>query len=227
MVARPLGPSSSPDYHYQLLRCNVDLLKIIQLGLSFSNEKGEFPPGCNTWQFNFAFDIESDMHAQDSIELLARSGIEFDALQRDGIDVRLFGELLTSSGLVISDDVCWISFHSGYDFGYLLKVLTAKALPPTETEFFKLLFTFFPKIYDIKHLMRFCERLKGGLNKVAEELLVPRIGPMHQAGSDSLLTASTFFKMRETFFHDDLSDEKFIGVLYGYGVGKDTSSAWK
>jgi CCR4-NOT transcription complex subunit 7/8 len=155
--------------------------------------------------------------------LLCMTGIVFDNLTRDGIDVRLFGELLTSSGLVLSDDVCWISFHSGYDFGYLLKVLTAKALPGVEDEFFKLLQTFFPKIYDIKHLMRNCDnKLKGGLNKVAEDLLVPRIGPMHQAGSDSLLTASTFFKMRESFFAaDDLTDPRWVGVLYGYGPGKE------
>lgn len=37
--------------------------------------------------------------------------------------------------------------------------------------------------------------LHGGLQKIAEELEVSRIGPMHQAGSDSLLTAQTFFKV--------------------------------
>ena len=35
--------------------------------------------------------------------------------------------------------VRWITFHSGYDFGYLLKVLTCQALPTTEAEFFELL----------------------------------------------------------------------------------------
>lgn len=41
-----------------LFRCNVDMLKMIQLGLSFANEKGELPEGgCCTWQFNFAFNL--------------------------------------------------------------------------------------------------------------------------------------------------------------------------
>lgn len=35
--------------------------------------------------------------------------------------------------------VRWITFHSGYDFGYLLKVLTCQPLPQTEADFFELL----------------------------------------------------------------------------------------
>ena len=44
-----------------------------------------------------------------------------------------------------------------------------------------------------------------------------RIGASHQAGSDSLLTASTFFKMRELYFNDKLDDPEFNGKLYGLG----------
>ena len=46
--------------------------------------------------------------------------------------------------------VRWISFHGGYDFGYLLKLLTCTALPSAEGEFFELLRLYFPNIYDIK-----------------------------------------------------------------------------
>lgn len=35
--------------------------------------------------------------------------------------------------------VRWITFHSGYDFGYLLKLLTCASLPANEAEFFQLL----------------------------------------------------------------------------------------
>ncbi|CAN0375320.1 unnamed protein product, partial [Hapterophycus canaliculatus] len=78
------------------------MLKMIQLGLSFANEKGELPAsGCCTWQFNFAFNLRycsqrwregglaaedrhttgrsrfEDMYAHDSIQLLKNSGIDF------------------------------------------------------------------------------------------------------------------------------------------------------
>jgi len=58
VVARPIGEfRSTADYQYQLLRCNVDLLKIIQLGLTFMDEEGNTAPSFSTWQFNFKFSL--------------------------------------------------------------------------------------------------------------------------------------------------------------------------
>lgn len=58
VVARPIGEfKSTADYQYQLLRCNVDLLKLIQVGLSFLDDKGEMPVKYTTWQFNFKFSL--------------------------------------------------------------------------------------------------------------------------------------------------------------------------
>ena len=37
------------------MRCNVDLLKIIQVGLTLADEDGNFPQEVSTWQFNFKF----------------------------------------------------------------------------------------------------------------------------------------------------------------------------
>ncbi|KND05046.1 CCR4-NOT core DEDD family RNase subunit POP2 [Spizellomyces punctatus DAOM BR117] len=216
VVARPIGNfRTSADYHYQTLRCNVDLLKIIQLGITFADEEGNHPPGVCTWQFNFKFNLSDDMYAQDSIDLLTKSGIDFKKNEEYGIDVEHFGELLISSGFVLLDDVKWVSFHSGYDFGYLLKILTCQPLPAEESDFFDLLRIYFPCIYDIKYLMKSCKNLKGGLQDVADDLQIARVGPQHQAGSDSLLTSKTFFKMRQTFFDDRIDDSKFLGYLYG------------
>jgi CCR4-NOT transcription complex subunit 7/8 len=150
----------------QTLKCNVDLLRIIQLGLSFTDGKGNWPNGCACWQFNFKFSLRywmyfplhqnylfccsDDLYAQDSIEMLRQSGIDFEKFEAYGIDVHHFGELLMVSGLVLNDDVRWLSFHSSYDFGYLLKLLTCKELPDSESGFLEVLQTYFPSIYDTK-----------------------------------------------------------------------------
>jgi CCR4-NOT transcription complex subunit 7/8 len=202
VVARPGGTArTSSDYQYQLLKCNCDMLKIIQLGLCFCDAEGRIHPGTCTWQFNFSFSLSSDMYAQDSIDLLSKSGIDFAQHEKNGISPQDFGEWLLTSGIVLNEEVKWISFHSGFDFGYLLKILTAAPLPSREDDFFAQLQLYFPCIYDIKVMMESCANLHGGLSKIAELLHVMRIGPQHQAGSDSLLTAATFFKMRQSYFN--------------------------
>lgn len=231
VVARPIGEfKSTADYQYQLLRCNVDLLKIIQLGLTFLDDKGSLPEnGPSTWQFNFKFNLTEDMYAEDSVDLLQNSGIQFEKHEQEGIDPIHFAEIMLVSGLVLREPVKWLSFHSGYDFGYLLNLLTNQNLPKTEGEFFGLLKLYFPNVYDVKYLMKSCKNLKGGLQEVANELEVLRIGPQHQAGSDSLLTGQTFFKMKEMFFEDDIDDSKYCGHLYGLGtnfvVNKNNNSS--
>ena len=65
-----------------------------------------------------------------------------------------------------------MTYSSGYDFGYLLKMLTGKLLPDSESVFFDLLKIFFPTIYDVKYLMKSCKNLKGGLEEVAKQLEV-------------------------------------------------------
>ncbi|EWC47793.1 hypothetical protein DRE_02993 [Drechslerella stenobrocha 248] len=224
IVARPIGGfRSKADYHYQTLRCNVDMLKIIQLGITFYDENGKCPEPISTWQFNFQFSLSEDMFAQESIDLLIKSGIDFNRHEEYGINVSLFGELLISSGLVLLDNVKWVSFHSGYDFGYLVKVMLCQALPAEESEFRKYLHTFFPALYDIKYLMKTVKTLKGGLQDIADDMAIQRIGPQHQAGSDSLLTGHIFFAMRGRYFDGKIDDEKYLGQVWGLnGVGTGT-----
>eukprot|EP00300_Choanocystis_sp_HF-7_P034517 c47327_g1_i1.p1 GENE.c47327_g1_i1~~c47327_g1_i1.p1 ORF type:complete len:319 (+),score=53.28 c47327_g1_i1:108-959(+) len=201
VVARPIGNfKSNNDFQYQNLRCNVDLLRIIQIGLTLADERGHIPSGVPTWQFNFKFSLGTDMYAQDSIDLLVRSGIQFQAHEERGIDVDDFGELLIASGLVLVPGVSWVSFASSYDFAYLLKILTCAPLPADEDAFFEVLYLYFPAILDIKHILKAINGNRGGLQDIADELAVVRIGPQHQAGSDSLLTSMTFFRVREAFF---------------------------
>ena len=68
VVARPVGNfKNSSEYHYQTLRVNVDMLKLIQLGLTLSDKDGNLPRHNDeicVWQFNFReFDVANDIHS--------------------------------------------------------------------------------------------------------------------------------------------------------------------
>ena len=257
------GFRGKSDYHYQCLRTNVDMLKIIQIGLTLFNEDGETPPARpnsadsmdlggavgrrngnqspfpHCWQFNFKFSLKEDMYNEKSIESLQQAGIDFNLLERDGIDPHDFASLLIPSGLVCFDDVKWISFHGGYDFGYLTKLLICQALPSDELEFDQIMKMYFPTTYDVKHLMKYAIRLhntgmqtpndpnivevlqkfehKSGLENIAETLKIKRVGSAHQAGSDSLLTGRVFFQMRDKIFNDQIPDEH-VGKVWGLNI---------
>lgn len=52
-----------------------------------------------------------DMYSQDSIDLLQNSGLQFKKHEEEGIDTLYFAELLMTSGLVLCENVKWLSFH--------------------------------------------------------------------------------------------------------------------
>jgi CCR4-NOT transcription complex subunit 7/8 len=209
-----LGFIKSKNIYFQILRRNVDLLQLIQLGISFANEIGGKITIKECLQFNFNFNLSQNMFAQDSIDLLLRSGVDFQNHKKKGVIIEKFVEMLKFSGLIFNENIYWISFHSGYDFGYLLKILTNESLPKNRTEFLKLIEIYFPHFYDVKYLNLFSGNFTGGLNKLAERLQVERIGKLHQAGSDSLLTLSVFEKLKK-FYFDGFIEKKFKGILFG------------
>lgn len=217
IVTHPvLEPERDSDFPYYILKSNVDLLNIIQIGFTFSSKEGSVPEETGCWQFNFYFDLDKDLFAQDSLDLLLRSGVSFQAHEKKGVSLKEFAKFLIISGLVLNKEIKWISFHSGYDFGYLIKILTNQDLPQDRNAFFVLLNLYFPCVFDVKYLSHFLKNFNGGLNKLAEKLEIKRFGKVHQAGSDSLLTLEVFFKLKKSF--SKMSFEKnFQGILYGLG----------
>ncbi|GAU22357.1 hypothetical protein TSUD_106850 [Trifolium subterraneum] len=216
-----------PSEQYKFLKKNVNDLKLIQLGLTLSDGRGNLPDlgtgCCYVWEFNFSdFDPENDPRNQDSVDLLRRQGIDFNRNLSYGVDSKRFAQLMETSGLLYKESVVWVTFHSAYDFGYLVKVLTQRDLPDQLEDFLKELTRLFGRnVFDMKHVMKFCNSLYGGLERVATTLNVKRaIGRSHQAGSDSLLTWQAFKKMLDIYFVDNQHNnlDKHAGVLFGLEI---------
>lgn len=86
-----------------------------------------------------------------------------------------------------------------------------------EESFTELFATYFPYVYDVKALMAANGTFHGGLQKLADDLKVVRRGTAHQAGSDSMVTLATFFKLKNDHFQGRIDDQRFRCVLHGFG----------
>jgi len=121
-------------YHedpYEMLKENINNLKLIQLGITLSNESGEYAEPICTWQFNFKFDLQKEPFNKSSIDLLKRSGINFEMHNAFGIDIATFAEYFLTSGLICNPDIHWYGFHTDHDFAYILRALSNEDLPAT------------------------------------------------------------------------------------------------
>lgn len=67
--------------------------------------------GVVAWGHSADTVFSDDMYAPESVELLQKSGIELQRHEEVGIEPNDFAELMITSGLVLSEDVKWISFH--------------------------------------------------------------------------------------------------------------------
>ncbi|KAK4749030.1 hypothetical protein SAY87_026479 [Trapa incisa] len=216
--------SHNLDYEFCIIRQIIRLYPLV--GLTFTDAHGNLPDlGTNSvfiWEFKFRdFDAWRDHHRPDSVALLRRQCIDFERNRNEGVDSVRFAYLLQTSGVMFNTYVTWITFHSAYDFGYLIKILVGRALPTRMEDFLDLLRIFFgPRVFDMKYVMRFCNGLYGGLERVAGAgaLEVQRgVGKAHQAGSDSLLIWHTFQRMAQRFFVN-AKPEAVAGLLYGLEI---------
>ncbi|KAG6781557.1 hypothetical protein POTOM_014468 [Populus tomentosa] len=225
---KSLLSQAPPSHNYRLMKYNVDLLKIIQLGMTLSDSQGNLPSfGTEfhyVWQFNFRdFNIEHDPYNDESIGLLERQGIDLKKNREKGIDSSDFAWMVFTSGLVFNNcSITWITFHGAYDFGFLIKILTRRELPCDMASFLGMVSFFFGvRVYDTKFMMGSIGGLRGGLERVAELLGVERTtGKRHQAGSDSLLTHQTFVRFKDSCANLDLENLNGCeGMIFGLCEG--------
>ncbi|KAF2287529.1 hypothetical protein GH714_001159 [Hevea brasiliensis] len=98
----------------------------------------------------------------------------------------------------------------------MVKLVTKKPLPVSMLDFTEIIATVFGCcVLDVKYMARFYDDLHRGelgLEKLAKILGVKRVGGSHQAGSDSLLTARVFARMKTMY---GIEESRFVGFLYG------------
>ncbi|CAD5195540.1 unnamed protein product [Musa acuminata subsp. malaccensis] len=220
-----------PRLRYAFLKANVDKMELVQLGLTLFDAFGDLPDIGHRRQGSGS--CGSSTSGNSMSDATPRAGLRRPApfqwhrlrpAPLYGIDSGQFAAHLYRSGLVAHCRFCrphstrWIAFHSCYDFAYLIKVLGfGGPLPDTLEEFLGLVNLLFGETVDLKHMMRGCKGLSGGLEKAASTLGVPRqAGKSHQAGSDSLVTCQVYLKMKQRFFDDqDAKVACHRGIIYG------------
>ncbi|KFK39695.1 hypothetical protein AALP_AA3G277100 [Arabis alpina] len=190
---------------YSDMRFNVERTKLIQLGLTLLGSDGK---NRGTWEVNFSdFDVRRDKKNDKSISFLRRNGLNFDKIREEGIPMEDFFKQFSK---MLNKQMSWVTFDGSYDMAYLFKGLTGvKSLPPTSQRFDETVERLVGYVFDAKDIAGLCKGLSScyGLQRVADELQIKRLGTAHHAGSDSELTARVYIKMA-LMVHRDLSKRK-------------------
>lgn len=171
---------------YQALRCSVDLLQPIQLGLALADVDGQIH---GIWNFNFRFNMAVDLHTEAAMVFLSHAGVNFPLHAAEGISSEAFGQWLACSPLVQArnNSPWWVTFSGLYDLGYLLKLLTGKPLPNTISAFESALALCCPRRYELRDWLP-----HGSLESLLRDRRMERHGAAHTAGSDALATVELF-----------------------------------
>lgn len=196
---------ASEETRYQNLRFNVDKTKPIQLGFSLFDSEGAIS---GTWEVNFSdFDETEDLCNEKSIAFLKRNGLDFKRIREEGVGIKDF---FTEFTRMVKDEedkkiINWVTFDGSYDLGYIIQSMTGRErLPDTSLGFNETVQKLLGLTFDVKKLAGQCKGLNSrfGLQRLADELGIRRVGEAHHAGSDSQLTARVFANINLTFSRD-------------------------
>uniref|UniRef100_A0A7N0ZQB0 poly(A)-specific ribonuclease n=1 Tax=Kalanchoe fedtschenkoi TaxID=63787 RepID=A0A7N0ZQB0_KALFE len=213
----------NPLAQYWLMKANIDLLGLIQVGFTLSDSAGNLATlgpqrTIVAWEFAISdFDERIHPHNLESISMLKSRGLNFEFHRVEGILSYDFAQAMLDIGLVGgANEVHWVTFHGAYDFGYLIKALTRSTLPDSLQDFLNLVRLYFGEhVYDVKHMIKPFPYLFGGLEAIAARIRVCRVlSAGHQAGSDSLLTQMVHAKIKATYFQDAELYKKVAGKIH-------------
>ncbi|XP_077546410.1 CCR4-NOT transcription complex subunit 7-like [Haemaphysalis longicornis] len=127
-VDHPTGVLHFPHHcHYQLLRCNLDRVEIIQLGLAFLDEAGNPPRNystCSSTSCSATRRPRSLGH-----QLLTNSGNQFKEHERESMNPYENAQILVTTRVALSDSYTQLSFSGGPDIAFVLKLLAARTCP--------------------------------------------------------------------------------------------------
>ncbi|CAH8267380.1 unnamed protein product [Arabidopsis lyrata] len=208
---RQTSQDATDDERYNDMSFSVDRTKLIQLGLTLFDINGRIG---GTWEINFSDFGVDDARNEKSIEFLRRNGLDLRKIREEGIGIKgFFSELFWI--LKKTRNITWVTFHGYYDIAYLLKCFTGEDLPFTSERFSKAVARILGSVYDLKVMAGRCLGLSSrlGLESLAHELGLNRVGTAHHAGSDSELTARVFAKMAKICNNVQESE----GVVFGLG----------
>lgn len=216
---RETSQDATDEERFDDMSFSVDRTKLIQLGLTLFDNNGKIG---GTWEINFSdFDETEDARNERSIEFLKRNGLDLKKIREQGIEIEgFFSELFWI--LKQTRNITWVTFHGSYDIAYLLKCFTGESLPVLPERFSKAVSRILGSVYDLKVMAGQYKGLSSrlGLESLAHELGLNRVGTAHHAGSDSELTARVFAKMVK-IYNNVQATEGFVYGLVRYRIISD------
>ncbi|KAH9370571.1 hypothetical protein HPB48_002498 [Haemaphysalis longicornis] len=146
-------PQLEPTAHqFAMVRGNIRLFNITQVGFDFPDESDKATLSCSYRSQDFNVYLAENRWAKYPTRLLTKSGTQFREHEEGATEPNEFPGLLTTFAVVLPEDVGWLTLQDGFDFGYLLEVLTGQNLPIEVSNFQKLLSICNPVISDVEHI---------------------------------------------------------------------------
>ncbi|KAF3786728.1 putative CCR4-associated factor 1-like protein 9 [Nymphaea thermarum] len=213
------------DENYAFFRQRANAVRLLQLGLTFSDEGGNLPKDPMTgegylWEFNVK--VAKSMDEIDAVfrQHLTEKGINVDYNMKYGIHPDMLCTGIGCMETLKKERIRWVVFSGCAAFSPLLNIMrpvtgNQEQLPVRREAFLDAVKLYFPKFYELRQLMSGCG-LSGTLVETANVLGVGVTGGemFNQAGPDSLLTLQVFLGLRKRHFRRGIPEDQANLINY-------------